>query len=74
MSSLKDDAIEAARLLAAAHAASPSPALDAVHAHFRRGMYRHREALCLSREDVAEIDNAGAQLFGGTPKEPPEAP
>lgn len=70
MATAKDDCLNIASQLAAAHAASPSAELDALHDSLRRGLYRHREALGLSDEDVTEIDNFGPQARGGTPKGP----
>lgn len=44
-----------------------------LHTKLHRAIYRHREALCLSREDVIEIENIGLVAFGGgTPKTPPD--
>lgn len=69
-SGLKADALETGRLLAEAEAAGPTPELTALHDHLRRCLYRHRRQMGLSSSDVSEIDNAGVQLFGGTPKGP----
>lgn len=83
---LKEDALEAARLLAAAENATMGSGeaisnsegyrkVRDLHGHLRRALYRHRKQLGLSDRDVAQIDNEGVQVFGGTPKGPlPEEP
>lgn len=71
---LKDDALNIAQLLQAAHDAAPSEELDNLHKAMRVALYRHRTQLGLSDDDVTEIDNIGPQARGGTPKGPsPEA-
>lgn len=70
MKTAKEDALDLASKLAAAHAAADSPELGELHDAMRIALYRHRAALGLSADDVAEIDNVGPQARGGTPKGP----
>jgi len=65
-----------AEALADVHTAIDESDRDAVieaatvlHKRMRAGLYRHGEALGLSSEDIAEIDNLGPQRRGGEPKE-----
>lgn len=75
MKTIKDTALATAKALAAAEAAvgdgPGSEELAVLHKELRAGLYSHRDQLGLSDDDVAEIDNSGAENFGGTPKGPP---
>lgn len=46
--------------------------LKAKHKGLRSSLYRHRGTVGLSDSDVADIDNAGVIVMGGTPKGPAE--
>jgi hypothetical protein len=70
--SLKEDVLGIAAALADAEQAAPSEQLTTLHDKLRRGLYKHRDTLGLSADDVAEIDNFGPQARGGGPKNPPQ--
>lgn len=67
----KEDCLALATQLAAAEEASPTPELEKLHEDLRAALYRHAERLGLDVDDLAEIDNVGPQLRGGTNKTPP---
>lgn len=45
--------------------------VETLHEQLRVGLYQHGESLGLTRDEIAQVDNAGPQARGGEPKDAP---